>query len=644
MLRRTLIPMALTVALVLGACDDGAQVSEPSPTIPLGGGPDHAAHSGGGGGSRVLRALRTELSCDEVLEHVRDEALDRVTAWGLDGEGPIVLEDMAPAATEAPAETEAPAAEAPDSGSSDTNTQVAGVDEGDLVETDGRYLYTVIGSVLQVIDPGSDQGVVGELSLDASAYARQMVLADGHLVVVESVWGPRDPVTIVTSISVADPADPEVTATTRLEGEVVAVRAVEGQYRLVMRSPLGHRLPLVQPRSWDDDSEDEALKVNRRAIRDADLDDWLPRLITIGAGGSVSPAATALECGEVAIPSIDAGFGITWLVTGPIDGSVPGSGAAAVIARGETVMATADSLYVGTVAWPEPTGDVIPIRPDGTTTELHRFSISSDGSARYEASGEVAGLLLNQFSMDEYDGVLRVAVTGDGSDFEMQQASAVVTFAQQGDELAQLGAVGGLGVGEQIRSVRFIADQAYVVTFRQTDPLYVLDLSDPVRPRMTGELKVPGYSAYLHPVGDGLLLGVGQDADDTGRVRGTKVSLFDVSDPTNPIERSTLPIGTTSEIEWDHHAFGWWGATSTAMIPTEAWFGGLDGGVIVADVVNGSLVERGRVRQQREVSYPGEDPVRRSLIIDGDLVTVSGLGVQVSDLATLAPIRFIATR
>ena len=107
----------------------------------------------------------------------------------------------------------------------------------------------------------------------------------------------------------------------------------------------------------------------------------------------------------------------------------------------------------------------------------------------------------------------------------------------------------------------------YVVTFRQTDPLYVIDLSDPANPVLDGELKIPGYSAYLHPVGDGLLLGVGQNATDEGRTLGTQLSLFDVSDPTNPQQIDTLPIGGSSEVEWDHKAFLYWPEDGTIVLP-----------------------------------------------------------------------------
>ena len=125
--------------------------------------------------------------------------------------------------------------------------------------------------------------------------------------------------------------------------------------------------------------------------------------------------------------------------------------------------------------------------------------------------------------------------------------------------LEVVGAVGGLGKGERIFSVRFIGEVGYVVTFRQTDPLYTLNLADPTNPIVEGELKILGYSAYLHPLGDGLILGVGQDATEEGRTLGAQLSVFDVADPGNPkrVHQYTMP-GASSDVEFDHRAFLYW--------------------------------------------------------------------------------------
>jgi len=270
------------------------------------------------------------------------------------------------------------------------------------------------------------------------------------------------------------------------------------------------------------------------------------------------------------------------------------------------------------------------------------------------ASGEVEGRLLNQFAMSEYNGDLRVATTTDDwGGFGERSESTVYVLRPNGDELEQISSIGGLGRDEQIFAVRFLGDVGYVVTFRQIDPLYVLDLSDPENPVLDGELKIPGYSAYLHPVGDGLLLGVGQDANEDGRTLGTQLSLFDVSDPTNPERISTLPIGGQSEVEWDPKAFLYWQPDGTIVLPVSPGWNdcgpaedclakgilGSGGGVVVAELNGRELAARGTISNASPSNddYGCWNPLQRSIVIDDELVTIGLDQLQFSDRQTLEP-------
>jgi uncharacterized secreted protein with C-terminal beta-propeller domain len=217
----------------------------------------------------------------------------------------------------------------------------------------------------------------------------------------------------------------------------------------------------------------------------------------------------------------------------------------------------------------------------------------------------------------------------------------VTTLATAGDRLTKIARVGGLGRGEQIYAVRFIGDIGYVVTFRQVDPLYIVDLSDPADPRVAGELKIPGYSAYLHPVGDGLLLGIGQDADSSGRTTGLQASLFDVSDPANPVRIDSEGFGTgaTSEVEYDHHAFSFFSGDSLAVLPIDSYTYGAGvnsefHGAVGLRVTPGGADALGRVAKvSRGRSY--EDAIRRSLELNGRVYTVAGTGIDAYDPATM---------
>jgi uncharacterized secreted protein with C-terminal beta-propeller domain len=228
--------------------------------------------------------------------------------------------------------------------------------------------------------------------------------------------------------------------------------------------------------------------------------------------------------------------------------------------------------------------------------------------------------------------VLRVVSTetpawwGAGADSE----SFLTTLRPKDGALTQVGRVGGLGKGERVYSVRFIDDVAYVVTFRQVDPLYTVDLSDPARPRVLGELKLAGYSSYLHPIGEDLLLGVGQDADEQGHVLGTQLSIFDVSDLRHPARLSRLQLGRGwSEAEYDHHAFLFWPRTGLVVLPFD-------------QRALGFKVGRARgIDQLGRIEHPAgkmtwTPPIRRSLVVGDSVLTVSDAGVKSSRLGTLA--------
>ncbi|HSH59494.1 MAG TPA: beta-propeller domain-containing protein, partial [Acidimicrobiales bacterium] len=269
-----------------------------------------------------------------------------------------------------------------------------------------------------------------------------------------------------------------------------------------------------------------------------------------------------------------------------VDAEDPRPGpAATVLGAGELVYASAKNLYVTTTRWtgPVPLEDGSDnartrpgIVPGEGTTDIHKFAITDKVRTQYLASGRVPGRVLNQFSMSELSGDLRVATTSDGTSQGRDETGAsesrVSVLRQEGEALNTVGSVDGLGKGERIYAVRFLGDRGYVVTFRQTDPLYVIDLADPTRPAVKGELKIPGYSAYLHPVGEHRLIGVGQEATEQGRPVGTQVSLFDVSDPGSPerLAQAVLPR-SHSEAEFDHHAFLYWPSTGLTLLPVQSY-------------------------------------------------------------------------
>ena len=253
---------------------------------------------------------------------------------------------------------------------------------------------------------------------------------------------------------------------------------------------------------------------NRELIEATTLADWLPQLLPGTDGRDTEPL---LGCDDISAPPEFSGLGFSSVLTVDPDAPLTDLDAVGVQAGSDVVYASPTSLYLASTRWetwrPEGQG------ADPTRTDIHAFDIGDPAGAAYLGSGRVQGHLLNQFSLSEHEGVLRVASTTDPAWFDPGSPpgeSRVTTLRLAGGALTEVGVITGLGVDERIFGVRFVGDQGYVVTFRQIDPLHVLDLADPAHPRLAGELEMPGYSAYLHPIGPGLLLGIGADADADG--------------------------------------------------------------------------------------------------------------------------------
>jgi hypothetical protein len=666
-MRRTAGVFVLTVSLIglSGCIADDPDAAPPPSASSSGEQPTPVSSDGprfGGFGSSRIGFFS---DCPQLLGYLREHTLERVTEWGLGyGYYPYARGDVA-----AGVETSAAASDlaggkeaAPPSVAgptySETNTQEAGVDEGDIVETNGTHLFVSGQDGVRIVEVASARVVA---TLDLPQGGHQLILDGARLMVATQPWNSGQEI-VVSLFDVADPGAPVLLERQHLEGSLVAARASGGTARLVLTSQLATRLPFVNPGMFGYTTE-RALAENRRIVEATPIDEWMPRMFREGADGGYGDVTTALDCSAVAAPSEFAGLGITWVASIDLAGTseAPVKASAGVVSQGGTVYQSASNLYLATVPWdiwyPMASDASAPTSPP--PTYIHQFALGADGSVQYVASGEVAGQLLNQFAMSELGGDLRVATTVNDWSGSGASESFVNVLRPDGDELVEIGSVGGLGKGEQIYAVRFLGTQAYVVTFRQVDPLYVVDLADPTAPRLTGELKIPGYSAYLHPVGDGLLLGVGQSVTLDGVRQGTQLSLFDVRDPANPVQVSTLLLGGSSEAEWDHHAFLYWPETDpaagetvgTIVVPSSPMWGpcpidarclGTDitspaGGVIVAELRSATLSARGVIQHTpADGAGPCWNPLQRAVVIGSELVTIGHDQVQFSDRATLA--------
>jgi hypothetical protein len=376
---------------------------------------------------------------------------------------------------------------------------------------------------------------------------------------------------------------------------------------------------------------------------------WVPRTVLRSRISGRTFRRSVAECDAVRHPRAFSGLDLLTVLTIDLERGLFSVDRDAIMAGAQTVYASTKGLYVASRRY-VPAVEAGRALPERTETEIHRFDASLPGATSYASSGTVTGFVLNQYSLSEHDGALRVASTEMPQWFEGTRAadseSFVTVLAARGARLAQLGRVGGLGRGERIYAVRFAGERGYVVTFREVDPLYTLDLSDPAAPRVLGELKIRGYSAYLHPLSDELLLGVGQDVGDEGRRLGTQLSLFDVSDPRLPVRRAVASLGdgSSSQAEVDPHAFLFWRPAGLAVVPLQSFSPGAGPftGAVGFRLGPGAIAEAGRVTHPPQPGDGVAPPIARSLVIGERLYTLSYAGLGSHRLDTLAPVAFAA--
>ncbi len=579
-----------------------------------------------------LSALR---SCDNLRDYLR--AHPRALRAYPPG---AILEDALPTTGDeaaAPGEGGGGANPAPPS-DSPTNVQEAGVDEPDIVKATDTTVFTVDGTTLRAVDvSGPTPVLAGALELPNGAGegsyggTYELLLSGDRLLAIGTAYsgvvfeaGPGHDRTILAEIDVSDPAAMSVLRKAVVEGAYVSGRLTGTTARVVVND-----LPAPYI----------AESGKGRAL--------VPRLKIADRTTGEKSRGKLVDCADVRRPSRFAGAEMLSVMTIDLAQGLPALDVDSVMTSGQIVYASTENLYVASERWVGPDSD--PKRISDVSTEIHRFDITDPAATSYVASGQVEGFMLSQWALSEQDGILRVASTTsppwepEGGGAESESFVTVLGADLEAGRLREVGRVGGLGEGEQIYAVRFVGDTGYVVTFRQVDPLYTLDLSDPAAPRVVGELKIPGYSAYLHPVGPGLLLGIGQDATGAGQTLGVHASLFDVSDPANPVRLDEQSLGgaySYTEVESDHHAFSFFPQHQLATVPVESY--GPDGefyGAFGLRVAPGTADPLGVVAKVEHGTGYGAQ-IRRTLALGASVYTVSPKGIGAHDPATLGQTAF----
>ncbi|MFA4877618.1 MAG: beta-propeller domain-containing protein [Methanoregula sp.] len=498
---------------------------------------------------------------------------------------------------------------------STTNVQVKQVDEADIIKTDGKNIYVVTKNCLNILRayPAVDAGILSTLRF--AGHPEALYINGDKLVLIANDYQTRpitectpgsctrNPMstqrTLVYVFSARSPENPVLLRELDIDGSYTSSRMIGSQVYFVTS--------LNIPRQLDD--------LELPTIHD-DL------------GGITTPPVYGFN-------TRDQAFAFSTISSLDIADTSPVQAKSFIIGSAGTIYVSPTTLYI---ALPDTDMD----RPRGSTsTAIYSFTIS-DGKIGYSAAGKVDGTLLNQYSLDEYEGNLRVATTVDTLSGRWNSASSSkVTVMDK--RLNSIGSLSDIAPGERIYAARFMGDRLYLVTFRQTDPFYVIGLQNPGRPVILGELKIPGFSNYLHPYDAAHIIGIGKESQ-SGPV---KIALFDVTDVNKPglVDSESLGgPGSDSPVLTDPKAFLFDREKNLLVLPIhwqdkycsfngpcpnqQAWEGAYVFGVTPKSgfVLKGTVIHNDR--------YSGNPaPVKRALYIEDTLYTMSDAQIIMSDLA-----------
>lgn len=497
---------------------------------------------------------------------------------------------------------------------STTNIQVEGVDEADIVKSDGKYIYVVSGNKVIIIEayPAESARILSEIQENGNPTE---IFINGDKLVV---FGR----TFVRVYDVSCKGEPTLKRDVSFDGNYFDSRMIGGYVYVIVISP-----PIYYTREG---SEDSYVGVKSR-IPEIKFEITLPE---ISINGNVR-TIRATEIYYFDVPDYSYEFTTIMTINTESDDEE--------ITTETILMGTAHNIFVSqnniyityTNSWYIPLVDENEDWTEKTT--IHKIAIAN-GEIEYKSQGEVPGCVLNQFSMDEYQGYFRIATTTGWSDQNH-------VYILDGD-LNIVGKLEGLAPGERIYSARFIGNRAYLVTFREVDPLFVLDLKDPNNPKVLGTLKIPGYSDYLHPYDKNHVIGVGRET-------GVKVALFDVSDLENPREISKYEIGnwsTDSYALYDHRAFLFSRPRNLLVMPI-GYYCQQEAYVFNVSLEDGIVLKGKITHMESDETWPYENynsptwiypwyyhdySVKRALYIDNVLYTISDGLVKMTDLKDLS--------
>ena len=437
---------------------------------------------------------------------------------------------------------------------SKTNTQVQGVDEADIVKTDGTYIYYLTNEKLTIINTenASQMKEMSTIKFDETFTPEEIFLNNDKIIVIgkryeydkterkigidEDFLYPNYMYKTYTSAklyNVKDKTNPTLERTVEVEGDYLTARMIGSNVYIASNKYMYY-----------------AYICNTYKSTELNEDDFKPHYLDTATSNETK--SINFDCIYYIPEFEDTNYLniVAFNITNNQEANVE-----SYLGAGEEIYASKENLYVTKTKY-----DYERKNKTSITTEIYKFNLNN-ANCTFAKAGDVPGSVLNQFSMDECNGYFRIATTDSTS---WNSESNTNNLYILNENLETIGKIEGLAKGERIYSVRFMGNRAYMVTFVETDPLFVIDLSNPTTPTVLGELKIPGYSKYLHPYDETHLIGIGEDTEvvnygygDRVVTNGMKMAMFDVTDPNNPQELYNVKIGekgTYSELLYNHKA------------------------------------------------------------------------------------------
>ncbi|MEE8397866.1 MAG: beta-propeller domain-containing protein [Desulfobacterales bacterium] len=506
----------------------------------------------------------------------------------------VVNTTVAPATTTAAATTTtlAPSGVGSDD-YSQTNTQESGVAESDRTKTDGTYMYVADDRKITIIEavPANAMSLVS--TIDVNGSVGELYLFDGILVVLYipdgsggnswsgtnlsgqadvglPYWLPVDTQTGIMLVDVSEPSTPGIIQEVRADGSLLSSRLTGGKLHVVQQY-LPDLPPLELYYDGTQADRDEVIDANTESLDPLSLDDLIPFYETVDENGNTIDSGRLVAVEDFYQPDDPEGGSIIALMTFDMNNADQPFQSVGLIADAHLVYASTESLYTGATVWDGSAGFVADY-DQRQQTVIHKFDLTGE-AVRIKGTGRVQGQALNQFSFSEYEGVLRVATTTGRRWGSSTLSNHVYCLEETGGALETIGRLEGLAPGEKLYAARFLGPRGFLVTYVKIDPLFTLDLSDPTDPRVAGELKVPGYSDYIHPLGENHLLTIGKDTvvqGGTAWYQGVQLSIFDISDFADPTLLHVEKIGARgTESISTHKAFTFWAQYGLLAIPID---------------------------------------------------------------------------